>query len=97
MIARCPARSGIIWPSPTHWGTTIGGDGQTIRHISDHIDLPPNPPVVTQIRIFDRGFSGCRRMRGTLPETMPAGSPFGRSITAMLAYLHHCPFTSCSR
>ena len=28
-------------------------------------------------------------MRGTPPETMPPGSPFGLSIVTMLAYLHH--------
>lgn len=73
-----------------HCGTTIGVDGQTVRHAYDHIDLPPIRPVVTRVRIFGRRCPGCRRrVRGTPPETMPAGSPFGRSIAAMLAYLHH--------
>jgi transposase len=73
-----------------HCGTAIGTDGQTVRHEYDHIDLPPIRPVVTRVRVFGRRCPGCRRrVRGRPPETMPPGSPFGRSISAMLAYRHH--------
>ena len=65
-------------------------DTQTLRHAYDHIDLPPIRPVVTRVRLFGRRCPDCRRrVRGTPPEMMRPGSPFGPSIGAMLAYLHH--------
>ncbi len=74
----------------THCGTAVTAVGQAVRHAYDHIDLSPTRPVVTRVRIFGRRCPGCRRrVRGAPPETMPPGSPFGRSILAMLAYLHH--------
>jgi transposase len=73
-----------------HCGTAAQKDGQTVRHSYDHIDLPPVRPIVTRVRIWGRRCSSCRRrVRGVPPTTMPPGSPFGPSIMAMLAYLHH--------
>jgi transposase len=73
-----------------HCGTGLGIKDQTLRHAYDHIDLPPIRPVVTRVRIFGRRCPGChRRVRGEAPATMPPGSPFGPSVVAMLAYLHH--------
>lgn len=65
-------------------------DTQTLRHAYDHIDLRPIGPVVTRVRLFGRRCSDCRRrVRGAPPEMMRPGAPFGPSIGAMLAYLHH--------
>jgi transposase len=73
-----------------HCGTAVMAEGQAVRHAYDHIDLPPIRPVVTRVRIFGRRCPGCRRrVRGSPPERMPPGSPFGPSVLAMLAYLHH--------
>ena len=73
-----------------HCGTAVTPHGQTVRHAYDHIDLPPIRPVVTRVRIFGQRCPACqRRVRGVPPDTMPPGSPFGPSILAMLAYLHH--------
>lgn len=73
-----------------HCGTALTADTQTLRHAYDHIDLPPIRPVVTRVRLFGRRCPACRRrVRGTPPEMMRPGSPFGPSIGAMLAYLHH--------
>ena len=73
-----------------HCGMSVTAESQTLRHAYDHIDLPPFRPVVTRVQLFGRRCPGCRRrMRGTPPETMPPGSPFGPSIMTMLAYLHH--------
>jgi transposase len=64
--------------------------GQGLRHAYDHLDLPPIRPVVTRVRIFGRRCPGCRRrVRGVAPAALPPGSPFGPSIVALLAYLHH--------
>ena len=73
-----------------HCGATVGSEGQTVRHAFDHIDLPPIRPIVTRVRIFGRRCAHCRRrLRGAAPDAMPTGSPFGPSIVALLAYLHH--------
>lgn len=73
-----------------HCGAGMTAAGQALRCAYDHIDLPPIRPVVTRVRLFGRRCPGCRRrVRGTPPETMPSGSPFGPSIVTMLAYLHH--------
>lgn len=73
-----------------HCGTAVTAETQRLRHAYDHIDLPPLRPVVTRVRLFGQRCPACRRrVRATPPETMPPGSPFGPSIVAMLAYLHH--------
>lgn len=77
-------------PACAHCGTAVTAESQALRHAYDHIDLPPIRPIVTRVRIFGRRCPGCRRrVRGVPPDTMPPGSPFGPSILAMLAYLHH--------
>jgi len=73
-----------------HCATPAASDGQTLRQAYDHIALPAIRPIVTRVRIWGRRCSGCRRrVRGAPPAGMPPGSPFGPSIMAMLAYLHH--------
>jgi transposase len=73
-----------------HCGSAIEASGQTLRQSYDHIDLPPIRPVVTRIRIFGRRCRACgRRVRGAPPAAMLPGTPFGPSIRALLAYLHH--------
>jgi transposase len=73
-----------------HCGTTVPAAGQRLRHAYDHLDLPPIRAVVTRVRIFGRRCPGCRRrVRGVPPAALPPGSPFGPSIVALLAYLHH--------
>jgi len=73
-----------------HCGTVVASDRQRLRHAYDHIELPPIRPIVTRVRIFGCRCPNCRRrLRGSAPEAMPAGSPFGASVTSMLAYLHH--------
>ena len=71
-------------------GLALDGAGQRLRQAYDHIDLPPVRPVVTRVRIFGRRCPCCRRrVRGLPPAGLLPGSPFGASIQAMLAYLHH--------
>ena len=73
-----------------HCGTAVAAEGQRLRHAYDHLDLPPIRPVVTRVRVFGRRCPACRRrVRGMPPATMPPGSPFGPSVVALLAYLHH--------
>jgi transposase len=73
-----------------HCGTAVTPTGQMLRHAYDHVEIPPLRPVVTRVRLFGRRCPACRRrVRARPPETMPPGSPFGRSVVTMLAYLHH--------
>jgi transposase len=73
-----------------HCGAAVGEAGQAVRHAYDHLDLPAIRPVVTRVRIFGRRCPGCRRrVRGVPPAALPPGSPFGPSVVALLAYLHH--------
>jgi transposase len=73
-----------------HCGATVPPDRQRLRAQYDRIELPPVQPVVTRVRVFGGRCPSCRRrLRGTPPAGMPPGSPFGRSVVAMLAYLHH--------
>jgi transposase len=73
-----------------HCGLALDGAGQQLRQAYDHIDLPPVRPVVTRVEIFGRRCPCCRRrVRGVAPAGLSPGSPFGASIQAMLAYLHH--------
>jgi hypothetical protein len=68
-----------------------------VRRSYDHIGLPLIRSVFTQVRVFDRRCSNCRRrVRGTPPETMPPGLPFSPPVLATLAYLHigMRPFTT---
>lgn len=77
-------------PACPHCGTAVRPGDQTVRHAYDHIELPPIQPVVTRVRLFGQRCPSCRRrVRGVPPATMPPGSPFGPSILALLAYLHH--------
>jgi transposase len=64
----------------------------------DHIDLPPIRPVTTRINLH-RGACPCcgKRVVAAPPADMPAGSPFGPGIVALVVYLHACNFVSYNR
>ena len=64
--------------------------GQTPQSVYDRIELPPVRPDVTRVRLFG-GRCACCGVRSTAPapEGLEPGSPFGRSIEAMVAYLHY--------
>ncbi|MEO1192927.1 MAG: IS66 family transposase [Pseudomonadota bacterium] len=73
-----------------HCKAAVAAEGQGLRQAYDHIELPEIRPQVTRVRVFGRRCPGCRRrVRGAPPEAMAPGSPFGPSVVAMLAYLHH--------
>jgi len=65
-------------------------DDQTLVHEYDHVDIPPVAAHTTRVRIFASRCPGCRRkVRGTPPEGMAPGTPFGPRLHAFAAYLHH--------
>lgn len=64
--------------------------GQTPQNVYDRIELPPVRPHVTRVQLFG-GRCACCGVRSTAiaPEGLEPGSPFGRSIEAMVVYLHY--------
>jgi transposase len=64
----------------------------------DHIDLPPIRPVTTRINLHRCACPRCgARVTATPPADMPAGSPFGPGIVALVVYLHACQLVSYNR
>jgi transposase len=65
-------------------------EAQTPQNVYDRIELPPVKPDVTRVQLFG-GRCACCGVRATAeaPAGLEAGSPFGRSIEAMVVYLHY--------
>ena len=73
--------------------TGCGGDAvtadQSLIRAYDHIDLPPIKPITTRINLHGGACPCCRaRVTATPPADMPAGTPFGPGIVALVIYLH---------
>jgi transposase len=63
---------------------------QTPQQVYERIELPPIKPDVTQIRLFGGRCACCgERVTAEAPAGLEPGSPFGRSIAAMVVYLHY--------
>jgi transposase len=63
---------------------------QTEQEIYDRIELPPIRPDVTRVRLFGGRCLCCgERVQATAPAGLEPGSPFGKSITALVVYLHY--------
>jgi transposase len=64
--------------------------GQTPQQVYERIELPPIKPDVTQVRLFGGRCTCCgERVTAEAPTGLEPGSPFGRSIAAMVVYLHY--------
>jgi transposase len=63
---------------------------QTPQAVYDRIELPPIRPHVTRVHLFGGRCACCgTRAMAPAPEGLQPGSPFGRSIEAMVVYLHY--------
>jgi len=63
---------------------------QTPQMVYDRIELPPVRPDVTRVRLFGGRCACCgERAIAPAPEGFEPGSPFGRSIEALVVYLHY--------
>jgi transposase len=63
---------------------------QTAQQVYERIELPPIKPDVTQVRLFGGRCACCgERVTAEAPTGLEPGSPFGRSIAAMVVYLHY--------
>ncbi len=63
---------------------------QTPQQVYERIELPPIKPDVTQVRLFGGRCACCgERVTAEAPAGLEPGSPFGRSIAALVVYLHY--------
>ena len=63
---------------------------QTPQQVYYRIELPPVRPDVTRVRLFDGRCACCgERATAPAPAGLEPGSPFGKSIAAMVVYLHY--------
>jgi len=63
---------------------------QTPQQVYDRIELPPVRPDVTRMRLFGGRCACCgERATAEAPPGLEPGSPFGKSIAAMVVYLHY--------
>lgn len=73
-----------------HCAQTLEADGQKLAHEYDHVDIPPATARTTRVRIFACRCPHCgAKARGTPPEGIEPGTPFGPRLHAFAAYLHH--------
>ena len=63
---------------------------QTRQSVYDRIELPPVRPDVTRVHLHGGRCACCgERAIAPAPAGLEPGSPFGRSIEAMVVYLHY--------
>ena len=69
---------------------TFPDAAQSPQQVYDRIELPPIKPDVTRVRLFG-GCCACCGERGTAeaPVGLEPGPTFGRSIAALVVYLHY--------
>jgi transposase len=78
VVERCPHCEHALTPAD-----------QSGFHAYDHIELPPIRPVITRIHRHRGVCPSCRRgFSAASPAGMPAGSPFGPNLVALVVHLH---------
>lgn len=79
-------------------GGKVRHNGQVLAHAYDHVELPPIKPVTTRINLHSGDCACCgKTITAKPPADMPAGSPFGPGIVALVTYLHGCQMVSYAR
>ncbi len=73
-----------------HCAATWPQAPQTLQMVYDRIELPPVRPDVTRVRLFGGRCLCCgERAIAPAPAGLEPGSPFGKSIEALVVYLHY--------
>jgi len=63
---------------------------QSPQQVYDRIELPPIQPDVTRVRLFGGRCTCCgERVTAPAPAGLEPGSPFGKSVEALVVYLHY--------
>ena len=65
-------------------------DRQAPVQVYDRVEIPPIKPDVTRVRLFGGRCACCgERAIASAPAGLEPGSPFGKSIEALVIYLHY--------
>jgi transposase len=73
-----------------HCRADLAPSVQTPQQVYDRIELPPSKPDVTRVRLHGGRCAGCGgRFVADAPPGLEPGSPFGKSIEALVVYLHY--------
>jgi transposase len=73
-----------------HCAAAWPAEPQTPQQVYDRIELPPIKPDVTRVRLFGGRCACCgERATAAAPAGLEPGSPFGKSIEAIVVYLHY--------
>ncbi len=73
-----------------HCATAWPTAPQTPQQVYDRIELPPVKPDVTRVRLFGGRCACCgERAIAAAPAGLEPGSPFGKSVEAVVVYLHY--------
>lgn len=73
-----------------HCAAAFERSQQTPQAVYDRIELPPIKPDITRVHLFGGSCACCGgRAIATAPAGLEPGSPFGRSVAAMVVYLHY--------
>lgn len=81
-----------------HCATAFSADQQTPQQVYDRIEIPPIKPDVTRVRLFGGRCRCCgQRATAAAPSGLEPGSPFGKSVCALVVYLHYAHAISFER
>ena len=73
-----------------HCAAAWPAEPQTPQQVYDRIELPPVKPDVTRVRLFGGRCACCgERAVASAPAGLEPGSPFGKSVEALVVYLHY--------
>src|ERR1700687_2011429 len=73
-----------------HCRTVMPAAAQTPQAVYDRIEIAPIVPDVTRVRLFGGRCARCgERVVALAPPGLEPGSPFGKSIAALVVYLHY--------
>ena len=72
-----------------HCAAGLDQDAQTLRAVYDRIEVPEIRPHITRVHLFGGTCPCCAGAFTAAPEPgLEPGSPFGRSVEALVIYLH---------
>ncbi|HWE20344.1 MAG TPA: IS66 family transposase [Hyphomicrobiaceae bacterium] len=97
-LAENPDATRRFYAERCRCGAVLDAAGQDLAKEYDHIDIPPIKPVTTRIELFRATCPCCRaRVTAGAPADMPEGTPFGPTVTSIVAYLHGCQMVGYKR
>jgi transposase len=77
-------------PACPHCASAWPDANQTPQEVYDRLELPPIRADVTRVRLFGGRCACCgQRATAAASEGLEPGSPFGKSIEALVVYLHY--------